>query len=471
MILSRRRVLTGGLAAACLPRSAVAARSLTPLDWLSRWLAAFNDSGAATYPEFVERNVPNLVPYLQEDLALREASGGFILLRSEQTAPQEVTAWLRDRNWDRFSKVVLTMGNGVIDDLSFGGSPEPAGFVVQRMSESEVLRALDGKLEAEAAARRFSGSVLVAKGDQVLLRQAYGAQDPENTRPVTPSTRFCIGSAGKMFTAVGVLQLVQAGRLRLTDTIAMRLPEYPDTPLARSVTVKQLLTHTGGTGDFFGPDYEAHASELRTPSDFVRLFGRRDPLFPPGSRWGYSNFGFILLGAILEQVSGQSWGAYLERNVFSVAGMTATSAVASANETAVPLNGAAQTGLKPLSYYVGLPAGGGYSTVDDLHRFATALKRGTLLDPMHRDMLTTPVTPAGTAHWSLGLRIAVRNGEACYGHRGSAPGVNADFAIYPRSGYTIIVLCNRGHPHASNAAEFIGARLPMPDPSHGDQPT
>ena len=241
----------------------------------------------------------------------------------------------------------------------------------------------------------------------------------------------------------------------------MRLPEYPDTPLARSVTVQQLLTHTGGTGDFFGTEYDVHASELRAPSDFVRLFGRRDPLFPPGSRWGYSNFGFILLGAILEQVSGQSWDAYLERNVFSVAGMTATSAIASAGKTALPLTGAAQTGLKRLPYYVGLPAGGGYSTTDDLLRFATALGQTRLLDQTHRHMLTTAVTPAGGAQWSLGLRIATRNGELCYGHGGSAPGANADFAVYPRSGYTIIVLCNRGHPHALNVAEFVGARLPI----------
>ncbi|MCW6531031.1 beta-lactamase family protein [Sphingomonas sp. MMSM20] len=461
MILSRRYVLGGGLALACLPRHASAAQPLTPADWLSGWLAAFNDPGGATYPDFVRRNIPNLAPYLEEDLGVREASGGLVLLRSEQTAPREITAWVRDRNWDRFSKVVLSIGDNTIDDLSFTGAPAPPSFAVRRMGEAEALRALRRKLRAEAAAGRFSGSVLVAKGDQLLLREAYGAQDAGNMRAVIPATRFCIGSAGKMFTAVGVLQLVQAGRLSLADTIAMRLPNYPDTPLARSVTVRHLLTHTGGTGDFFGPDYDMHESALRTPSDFVRLFGRRDPLFPPGSRWGYSNFGFILLGAILEQVSGQSWDAYLQQNVFSPAGMTATSAVASPEETAEPLNGAAQTGLKPLPYYVGLPAGGGYSTVDDLHRFALALQQDTLLDPTHRRILTTPVIPAGSARWSLGLRIAMRNGEPCFGHGGSAPGVNADFAVYPRAGYAIITLCNRGHPHALNVAEFVGTRLPI----------
>lgn len=461
MILSRRQILGGGLALACLPRRALGAQPLAPTDWLSRWLAAFNDPRAAAYSDFIRRNIPSLTPYLDEDLGVREASGGFVLLRSEQTGSKEITAWVRDRNWDRFSKVVLSIGGDILDDLSFAGAPEPPGFVVPRLGEPETLRALRRKLRCQAAAGCFSGSVLVARGDHILLRDAYGAQDAGNAHAVTPATRFCIGSAGKMFTAVGVLQLVQAGRLSMTDTIAMRLPDYPDTLLARSVTVQQLLTHTGGTGDFFGPDYDAHASELRKPSDFVRLFGRRDPLFPPGSRWGYSNFGFILLGAILEHMSGQSWDAYLEQNVFRVAGMTATSPAASPENTAVPLNGAAQTGLKPLSPYVGLPAGGGYSTVDDLHRFAMALQRGALLDPAHRHLLTTSTVAAGSAGWSLGLRVAARNGETCYGHRGSAPGVNADFAVYPRSGYTVIVLCNRGHPHASNPAEFVGARLPV----------
>jgi CubicO group peptidase (beta-lactamase class C family) len=240
----------------------------------------------------------------------------------------------------------------------------------------------------------------------------------------------------------------------------MRLPEYPDTPLARSVTVEQLLTHTGGTGDFFGPEYEHHAGELRTPSDFIRLFGRRNALFAPGSRWGYSNFGFILLGAMVEELCGDRWQACLERSIFRVAGMTATSAMASPVDTALPLTGSAATGLKPLPYYVGLPAGGGYSTVGDLHRFAVALHQGALLDPAYLRMLTAPRVPAGDAQWSLGLRIALRNGEPCYGHRGSAPGVSADFAAYPRSGYLVVTLCNRGHPHAANAAEFVGARLP-----------
>nr|WP_177241488.1 serine hydrolase domain-containing protein [Stigmatella aurantiaca] len=204
------------------------------------------------------------------------------------------------------------------------------------------------------AASRFSGAVLVAKEETVLFRAAYGSQDAGKEFAVTPATRFCIGSMGKMFTAVAILQLVQDGRLCLTDTVASLLPSYPDTALARL--------------------YDAHAAELQTLAGFIRLFGAREAAFPPGSRWGYSNFGFILLGAIIEQVSGLNWEASLERSVFLPAGMPATSAAASASATASPCTGAARTGLRPLPFYAGLHAGGGYSTIDDLHRFGMALR-------------------------------------------------------------------------------------------------
>ncbi len=464
MIWSRRAVMMGGMALAASrhdPSASIASSRLRPDQWLDSWLAAFNHPDPAVYPAYVARHLPALLPYLDEDLAVREASGGFVLLRTEPGWPREVTGWLRDRNWDRFSKVTLSIGASGPEDLSFAGAPDPATFAVDRMGEDAALAALVRKLDGEAAAGRLSGVVRIARGGQVLLDRAWGACDAAGTHPVTPQTRFCIGSAGKMFTAVAALHLVQLGRLRLGDRLADWLPDLPDGALARTVTVRHLLTHTGGTGDFFGADYEAHAAELRTPTDFVRRFGRREPLFPPGSRWGYSNFGFILLGAIIERASGQAWDALLADSVFRVAGMTATSATASPGDSATPLIGAARTGLKPLPFYVGTPAGGGYSTVGDLHHFAQALRSGLLLDAQHLRLMTEPAAIAGSVHWSLGLRIATRNGATSMGHRGSAPGANADIGVYPRSGYGVFVLTNRGHPHASNVAEFIGARLPI----------
>lgn len=459
MELTRRGFLGAALALACFPREAAAFPG--PREWLARWLDAFNSEHPRVYPAFVRTHIPSLVPYLDDDLSLREASGGFVLLRSEETAPGQVTAWVRDRDWERFSRVVLTVGDGRIEDLAFLGAPPPADFRVPRLEERDALIQLRRTLHARAGDGRFSGAVLVARGGTVLLREGYGAQATAPPRAVSPGTRFCIGSMGKMFTAVAVLQLVQQGRLRLDDTVGALLPDHPDTALARQVTVQHLLTHSGGTGDFFGPVYDARQAELRTLSDFVRVFGDREPEFEPGSRWGYSNYGFILLGAIAERISGMPWDALLDQCVFRPAGMTATSPYASGQDTARPCTGASRTGLRALPFYTGLPAGGGYSTVDDLHRFGEALRALRLLDAAHLDLLTRPRIAAGTREWALGLTVAARNGASWYGHGGSAPGVNADFAFYPRSGYQVVVLSNRRHPHALTVADHVGARLPL----------
>jgi D-alanyl-D-alanine carboxypeptidase len=457
--MTDRRAFLGGLGAlGLIPAAGAQAESG---DWLDRWLTAFNAPGAATYPDFVRASIPSLVPYLDEDLGVREASGGFDLLRREATGPNEVTAWLRDRNWDRFSRVVLTLGEDRIEDLSFLGASPPDGFAVTRLGEAGAIAATRAKLDREAGTGRFSGAVLIGRGDDVLMSEAWGAADATGQVAATPETRFCIGSMGKMFTAVGVLQLVQSGRLRLDDTVGDLLPDYPRGRIAETVTVEHLLTHTGGTGDFFGPVYEAQQADLVTPSDFIALFGEREPLYGAGERWGYSNFGFILLGAILERISGRAWQDRLLETVFAPAGMTATSPTVTDEDAAQPLVGAMQTGLTAKPHYVGLPAGGGYSTTGDLMRFARALRSDALLDATHRALLMTPRVPAGSRRWSLGLSTGSRNGAPYWGHGGSAPGVNADFAVYPGSGLVAVVLANRGHPHAANVADFVGARLPI----------
>src|SRR5678816_2353300 len=124
---------------------------------------------------------------------------------------------------------------------------------------------------------------------------------------------MCIRDRNKMFTATSILQLVQAGKIKLTDALGKYVTDYPNREVATKVTIHQLLTHTGGTGDIFGPEFDAHREELRTLADYVRLYGRRGPEFEPGSRWAYSNYGFILLGAVIERVTGHSYYDYVQQ--------------------------------------------------------------------------------------------------------------------------------------------------------------
>jgi D-alanyl-D-alanine carboxypeptidase len=428
--------------------------------FLQGWLNAFNADQSSVYRAYIAEYLADGLPYLDDDLAVRDASGGFELLRTEITAPNQITGWVKDRSWDRFSKVMLTAKDaGHLSDVGFRGAPAPVTFSIPRLTEHGALQMFEAKLQTEAEAGRFSGAVLVASKDRVLFRQAFGMGDVADKAPALPQTRFCIGSMGKMFTAVAILQLVQRGRVHLSDSIASYLPNYPNASLAKKVTIEQLLAHTGGTGDIFGPKYDGHSKAFSSPDNFITLYGARDVEFEPGSKWYYSNYGYILLGAVVEHVTGQAWSAYYADNIFKVAGMRSTSQEPSPGDTsAIPYSGAIGTGLKPLPPYYGTPAGGGYSTVDDFFAFAKAIQSDQLLDAKHTSLLTKGRVNNGS--YSLGLAVSTRNGVSCYGHGGSAPGVNGDLTIYPESGYITAILCNRGYPLALNAAGYIGARLP-----------
>jgi CubicO group peptidase (beta-lactamase class C family) len=352
-------------------------------------------------------------------------------------------------------------------------TPEPTSaldLVLHRLTESETLAALETFVREEASADRFSGAVLVAKDGEVLFSEAYGLADREREIPNTVQTRFRIGSMNKMFTAVAILQLVEAGEVELTAPLGTYLTDYPNRDVATEVTIHQLLTHTGGTGDIFGPEFDAHREELRTLDDYVELYGERGPEFEPGSQWAYSNYGFILLGAVIEAVTGQSYYDYVDEHIYEPAGMTGTGSVP--EDQAVPdraigyMDPSGGTDWRPNTDtlpYRGTSAGGGYSTVEDFARFADALLNHELLSPDSAELLITgkeEIVPGiGYAYGFEDHRDAEANGWV--GHGGGAPGMNGDLRIYPTSGYVVVVLANLDPPVAQRVADFLDARLPF----------
>ena len=158
-----------------------------------------------------------------------------------------------------------------------------------------------------AARERFSGTILIARNGRILLQQAFGYADRAFKAPNHLETRFNLGSMGKMFTAVAILQLVEQGRLSLDQTVAELLPDYPDAAAAKKIRLTHLLTHTSGLGNIFGPRYEATPKDhLDRLSDYLPLIAEQQLAFEPGERWSYSNAGFLVLGLIIEKVAGQS---------------------------------------------------------------------------------------------------------------------------------------------------------------------
>lgn len=244
----------------------------------SAWLEAFNLGDREGYRSFLEKNYPSGVELLDGSMVFRQQTGGFDLKKVEESTPTKLVVVLQERLSDQFARLNLEVEAAEphhIANVSVEAIQRPTGFEVPHMSESDLLVALRKQLEQEAAADRFAGAALVAINGKPIFTEAYGLADREHKVPNTIKTRFRIGSMNKMFTAVATLQLVQAGKLGLNDPLGKYLPDYPNKDVASKVTIHYLLTHTGGTGDFFGPEYEAHRLELRTLQDYVKLFGSR----------------------------------------------------------------------------------------------------------------------------------------------------------------------------------------------------
>lgn len=354
-----------------------------------------------------------------------------------------------------------------------GQSTAPGTTAPPAASDSAFVAALRTRLESATQTGEFSGAVLVARDGHTLFEGAYGLADRERGVPNTPLTQFRVGSMNKMLTAVAALQLVQAGTLRLDASLGTYLPDYPNAEVASKVTPHHLLTHTGGTGDIFGPEFNARRSELRTTEDYLRLYGTRGLRFEPGARWEYSNYGFLLLGALVERVGGTSYDEHVAARVLAPASMTATGSVPedslmperSVGYTRQLVPGALVSNAPTLPYR-GTPAGGWYSTVGDLARFAVALRERQLLDSAHTALLLAGKIAVGQgARYAYGFVDRVVGGRRFVGHSGGAPGMNGDLAFEPDGGYVVVVLSNLDPPAAGRVAAFILNRLPTPTPA------
>lgn len=348
---------------------------------------------------------------------------------------------------------------------------EVAALAAELAITPPTLADVDALLREDAAADRFGGAVLVTRHGEVLFSDAVGLADRDRAIPNTLQTRFRIGSMNKMVTAVAILQLVEAGKIDLTAGVGDYLTDYPNADVAATVTIHHLLTHTGGTGDIFGPAFDVHRDELRTHHDYVELYGSRGPEFVPGTRWEYSNYGYVLLGAIIEAVTGQTYYDYVDDHIYQRAGMTATGSLPETE--AVPDRSIGYTMLRPNGEwtpntdtlpYRGTAAGGGYSTVEDLTRFAEALLNHRLLSPDSTDLLFTAKVDSGTGTgYAYGFEDQRDvEGSGPVGHSGGAPGMNGDLRIYPSSGYVVAVLANLDSPAAQRISSYLHPRLPQP---------
>lgn len=318
---------------------------------------------------------------------------------------------------------------------------------------------------AEALAREygFSGAVLVARGDRLLLSSGYGfASDALRVR-VSEETRFPLASVTKPLTATAVMILVDQGRLSLGEPICAYLQDCPGA--WKDISVRQLLNQTAGL-----PELDPASVEGQHLDEVVRALRRRDLLFPPGTDYTYSNSNYYVAGALIEEVSETPWDRYLDQVIFDSIGMTRTISDSSV-DPADPVVGYS-TSLSPTGERIPItrrtslrlghgtpdpdPAGGLLSTLSDLHGFARALDNGDLLTPASMEAMWRPLGPARFAHYGLGWERFRQNGTYVVQHGGAMPGFSSCLSLYPREHLYVAVLSNVVE---SVACEYIGRDL------------
>jgi CubicO group peptidase (beta-lactamase class C family) len=331
------------------------------------------------------------------------------------------------------------------------------------MAASNFSDALEAYMKRRAEADAFSGTVLVTERYQPLFSYAWGSADRERGYANRRDTRFNIGSIGKSFTAVAIVQLAEQGKLSLADTIGQHLPNYPR-PAADTITIHHLLTHRSGLpASFVNDRFWALKDSLRLNRDYLQLFVDLPLAFEPGTMTLYSNPGYVVLGAIIERISGEEYSEYVRRHIYRPAGMNETdSPTHDPRKIAIgyTLFNAPPTGerrrAEPL--HGAQASGGGQSTVRDLIQFVLALQAGRLVSPAYVEVLITgkesmePSGPKVIAYGFLDRRV---NGVRIIENSGGAPGINAALSFHPVSEYAVAVLANYDPPAATDVARTI----------------
>src|SRR5450759_1659466 len=332
--------------------------------------------------------------------------------------------------------VPMSLLGGSIAAQQPSGGTEPIG--PSPISQAQLVQRMTTSLDSLAKAGQFSGVAVVAKNGVPVFQRAYGMADRERGVANNPETGCNLGSINKIFTQIAILQLRAAGKLNLDSTLATYWRDYPNKDVARKITIRQLMRHTSGIGgDIFDPPVGGKRNDIRTLKDYLPLFVNQPPAFEPGTRNSYSNAGYVVLGLVIERLSGADYYTYVREHIFKPVGMTRTGSFSvdslppntaigyTRGDENAPLN----TPLRPNSRDLpgrGSSAGGGYSTAQDLVKFVQALREQRIPNGLPAGL--------GVAGGSGGMNAIVEGG---------LPG-----------GYDLIVLANLDPPAAERVARM-----------------
>jgi len=322
----------------------------------------------------------------------------------------------------------------------------------------DVAAQMDAYLAAAHRIQRFSGSVLVARGGTVVLRKSYGQANYELNVPNTPKTKFRLGSVTKQFTSMAIFELEESGKLKITDTVKTFFPDYP---AGDKITLRHLLTHTAGIPNLTEfPDY---LKTMALPSPVLQTVARFKDLpleFTPGEKFSYSNSGYILLGAIIEKVTGAPYEAYVRDHIFKPLGMQDSGydhaeIILKDRAAGYEFNGDALANAAYIDMSIPHAAGALYSTVDDLYKWDRALYTDKLISKADLVRMFTPFKSGYACGWMTGTLDGHKNIR----HSGGVNGFTSDISRFPEDDACVIVLNNFSTGYTQETSEALAKIL------------
>jgi CubicO group peptidase (beta-lactamase class C family) len=426
-------------------------------------VAVINAATPATIRAFVDsafddrmRGMP-MRAHIDFFMSQREQSRGLDWVEVQDERPGETTALLKRRLTGEL--VAIVVRTNAAAPYRIGGigqrppRPKVAAAPPRITTDAELTTALGDYVNTLAKADLFSGTVFLAKDGRRLYGMAFGEANKDFGAPNALDTKFNLGSMNKMFTAVTIGQLVEQGKLSYDDPLSKFLPDFPSAEAAKKIRIKHLLTHTSGLGSYFNDEFDRSSrARYRTVDEMLTLAKSETLAFEPGTRWSYSNTGMLVLGKVIEVVTKQDYFDYVREHLYKPAGMMRTDAyqldevnknLAVGYEPEFAEDGTKRFKNNIFMHVIrGGPAGGGYSTAEDLVRFAESLKSGKLVSAATYELLTTPKPDVNSPEYGYGFGVDAQTGIV--GHSGGFPGISSNLDIFKGSGYVAVVMSNYG---------------------------
>ncbi|HEX8635893.1 MAG TPA: serine hydrolase domain-containing protein [Pyrinomonadaceae bacterium] len=447
------------------PAAPTAAAAETPATRrIAELIKIINTADAAATKKFIGESYGGefaklpLNSHLSFIAQLRDRTRGVEFRGIQDSGATEATALLRANltgDWMGLMVRVEADAPHLIAGIGMRPPKVPAGerAAAKKLTDAERAREIEVYMQKLAEADAFSGAVLLAKDGKVLFERAYGEASKDFRVANRTDTKFNLGSMNKMFTAVAIAQLVERGKLSFEDPLAKFLPEFPSKEAAQKIKLKHLLTHTSGLGSYFNRKFmESSRARFRTVNEMMTLAEGETLAFEPGTKWAYSNTGMLVLGAVIEKVTGQSYFDYIRENIYKPAGMTNTDAyeldlvtpnLAVGYQKEFNEDGTVRFRNNVFQHVIrGGPAGGGYSTVGDLLKFDVALRANKLVGAEYVKQLLSAKPELNSPEYGYGFGVDVKN--RIVGHSGGFPGISSNLDMFLDSGYTAIVMSNYG---------------------------